>query len=102
MIASHFFHDIRVFDKHGVHVVGHLLAVDDTGLFMVTDVALESGKEILLQLEDVMSMAPGKKVIISGTCGHCELDASVLDMYHVRFNFTDLSLKASRLAHSLH
>ncbi|RLU01589.1 hypothetical protein [Ketobacter sp.] len=102
MQANQFLHDVRVFDAKGHHVIGHVMAVDDYGLLMLSDVAVESEKEISFMLEDVTRMESGRLASFSATCDSCELVQNVLDMYQVRLNFTHLSTAASEVARALH
>lgn len=102
MPTSRFLHDVRIFDEHGTHVIGHVMAVDDDGLVMLSDVAIESERELSFMLEDVTRMEAGKMAIFSATCGSCEVVQSILDMYQVRLNFTHLSSAASAVTKSLH
>ena len=102
MPTSQFLHDVRVFDEKGNHVIGHVMSVDDQGLLMLSDVAVESEKELSFMLEDVTSLKFGRLASFSATCGSCELVQSVLDMYQVRLNFTHLSTAASEVTKALH
>mgnify|MGYP003683056063 FL=1 len=102
MPTSPFLHDVRVFDENGTHVIGHVMSVDDNGLLMLSDVAVESEKELSFMLEDVTRMESGCMASFSATCGSCELVQSILDMYQVRLNFTHLSNAASEVTRSLH
>jgi hypothetical protein len=102
MPTSAFLHDVRIFDEQGKHVIGHLMSVDDRGLLMLSDVAIESDCELSFMLEDVTSMTSGKKVVFSATCDSCEVVQSILDVYQVRLNFTHLSNAATQVANSLH
>jgi len=78
------------------------MAVDDDGLLMLSDVAIESEQELSFMLEDVTRMESGKMAVFSATCGSCEVVQSVLDMYQVRLNFTHLSNAASAVTRALH
>lgn len=102
MPTSRFLHDVRVFDEHGTHVIGHVMAVDDEGLLMLSDVAIESEQELSFMLEDVTRLESGRMAVFSATCGSCEVVQSVLDMYQVRLNFTHLSTAASEVTRALH
>ncbi len=102
MPTSQFLHDVRVFDENGTHVIGHVMSVDDQGLLMLSDVAVESEKELTFMLEDVTRMESGRLASFSATCDSCEPVQSVLDMYQVRLNFTYLSTAASAVTQSLH
>lgn len=102
MPTSQFLHDVRVFDEKGNHVIGHVMSVDDQGLLMLSDIAVESEKELSFMLEDVTSLESGRLASFSATCGSCELVQSVLDMYQVRLNFTHLSMAASEVTKALH
>ncbi|HAG96870.1 MAG: hypothetical protein CMK83_19520 [Pseudomonadales bacterium] len=102
MPTSRFLHDVRVFDENGTHVIGHVMSVDDQGLLMLSDIAVEAEKELSFMLEDVTRIESGRMASFSATCGSCELVQSVLDMYQVRLNFTHLSNAASAVTRSLH
>ena len=102
MPTSQFLHDVRVFDEKGNHVIGHVMSVDDHGLLMLSDVAVESERELSFMLEDVTRIESGRLASFSATCDSCELVQNVLDMYQVRLNFTHLSTAASEVAKALH
>ncbi|MCP5014062.1 hypothetical protein [Ketobacter alkanivorans] len=102
MPTSRFLHDVRIFDEHGTHVIGHVMSVDDGGLLMLSDVAIESEQELSFMLEDVTRMESGKMAMFSATCGSCEVVQSILDMYQVRLNFTHLSAAAGKVTKALH
>jgi hypothetical protein len=93
-----FLHDIRVFDANGVHVLGHLVAVDDGGLDMLSDQAFNDAQEHMFMLDDITAFEPGKKAVFCATCDYCDLDTDVMDLYHVHLSFTRLSPQASEVA----
>jgi|GEM_PF-1869532 len=101
MVAMPYLHDIRVFDGRGVHVVGHVVAADESGLDILADQAFENGLELRFMLDDVASFKPGGKVSFAATCDYCDPDDEVLDLYHVHLRFTRLSPRASEVAHLL-
>ena len=102
MTDSKFLHDIRVFDQYGHHVIGHLVAVDDDGLSMLSDLALDSETELSFMLEDVTDVSGKGKALFSATCDVCLPEEGMLDLYHVRLNFTHLSPLAQTVAKALH
>lgn len=102
MPTSRFLHDVRIFDEHGTHVIGHVMAVDDVGLIMLSDIAIESEQEFSFMLEDVTRLESGKMAMFSATCDSCEVVQNILDMYQVRLNFTHLSVAADQVAKALH
>ena len=51
MPTSRFLHDVRVFDENGTHVIGHVMSVDDQGLLMLSDIAVEAEKDRLIEME---------------------------------------------------
>lgn len=101
MEMSTYLHDVRVYDVKGMHVIGHLLAIDDNGMSIASDLPMEPGHTLNLMLEDITQLEPGKKVKISGVCEGCELDESTLDLYCVRFSMSPLSSKAKDLIQAL-
>ena len=102
MPTSQFLHDVRVFDAHGNHVIGHVMSMDDLGLIMLSDVAMDSEREFSFMLEDVTQLEAGRMALFSATCDSCEVVQNILDMYQVRLNFTHLSPAATAVTNALH
>ncbi len=98
MLNVPLFHDVRVFDASGAHLVGHLVHMDDDGLDMLADQPFDEARELSFMLDDITAFEPGKKVLSSAICDYCNLDEDSLDVYHVHLNFTHLSPHAREVA----
>ena len=98
MLNVPLFHDVRVFDASGAHLVGHLVRMDDDGLDMLADQAFDEERELTFMLDDITAFEPGKKVLFSAICDYCNPDEDSLDVYYVHLNFTHLSAHAREVA----
>lgn len=101
MEMSSYLHDVRVYDAKGMHVIGHLLSIDENKMVIASDLPMEPGHKLGVMLEDITEMEPGKKVKISGLCKHCDVDDVAVDLYQVELGMLDIPNKAKALVQAL-
>ena len=102
MSASQLLYDLKVYDDVSGEILGYVVSIDDEGLTMVADQAIDLEKENFFAIENILEMVPGQKALFAATCENCKLDEEVIDCFHVRLNFTQVSHAVSELKQVLH
>lgn len=102
MGSEQLLYDLKVYNDATGEMLGYVKSLSDDGLEMVCDRAIDLEKESFFALENILDMEPGHLALFAATCERCDLDDDIIDLYHVKLTFTQLSSAASELTQVLH
>lgn len=102
MASTPLLYDVKVFDDRTGHVLGHLVSINEDGIEMLSDQAIDSTGENYFSIENILDIEPGKKALFTAICDACKADDEVIDLYHVHLLFTHTSASVDELAHQMH
>ncbi|MCG8313706.1 MAG: hypothetical protein MI976_10855 [Pseudomonadales bacterium] len=102
MQTSQLLYDLKIYSDVTGEILGYVISIDDDGLTMVADQAIDLEKENFFAMENILELEPGQKALFAAVCDNCSLDDETTDCFHVHLKFTQMSSVASELQRVLH
>lgn len=102
MSTEQLLYDLKIYNDVTGEMLGYVVAMDDEGMQVVMDQAIDLEKESFYTVDNILEMSPGHTALFAAVCDQCAPEEGDDSHYHAHLTFTQLSSAANELKQVLH